>query len=555
MMHIKIVHRPEGEAPDWVRDAWIGLSLPTVQRLPRVWFTVGMDKSQANVLSRLLHLSMGKTRRVSGFAVNALAAVNLLTETQPAAAEWWRTNMPKLLTGKRYLVFDVDCCVHLGERAPLNDFKWGSRRFNYAYPASPGRIALLWLIAALVRISHAMLLPSDQVFSASSALCAGIAPILTAFLAAWVLRLRGSTLHLVAALVTIDLYITIFALAVRVLTQDANVTYWSITALYLLISAQLIGRSFAGLRTRKRRITAIVLAAGVYLGVGQVQAADTLFWRLSSVIRPLFGQPDPLDDSDSGPPQIDADVLWGAQPTLVRKTISTLLAPTATTPNVYAVAVAGSGAQALFSREAHEALRVAALHFGDESRGGALLSNGRADFMQAPLATRDNIAAVTKDIGKRVDRRNDLLFLYLVSHGSRAAELSSELPDYQSVQPISSIAIAEALRNSGVSRRVVVVSACFSATWIPALANDDTIVITAAARDRTSFGCDDSRRVTLFGEAFLGSLASKDISLHDAFEDAKRKISIEEAKEKVTPSLPQAFVGRNMRELWLDKAR
>lgn len=554
MMNIRIVHRPDGESPDWVRNAWVGLTLPTPYRHARTWRTLDTERSQANLLFRLLYLLLGKTDRVRGFPVTARDAVNVLAETQPAAAEWWRANRPKLLTGRRYLVFDADCCEHLGGTPPPYAFRWGSRRFNDAYPASPGRIAALWFITTIVRIGQAMTLPSEQMYSVASVVGVGTAPILAALVAAWVLRLRSSTIHLVAALVTIDLYLTIFALAVRVVTQDADLTYWFIALLYLLILTQLIGRSFAGLRTGKRRIAAILLAAGIYLGTGHVQVADATFWRLSSVVRPLIGQADPSDDSDEPPPQIDADVLWGAQPVLIQKQTAALRSRTTAKPNVYAVAVAGSGTQALFSREAHEALRTVAAHFGDESRGGVLLSNDRDDFMQVPLATRDNIAAVAKDIGDRADHRKDLLFIYLASHGSRMAELSSELPDYQSVQPISSASIARALRDSGVARRIVVISACYSASWIQALADDNTIVIAAAAKDRTSFGCDDSRRLTVFGESFLGNLAVKGISLHDAFEDAKGKIAVEEARDNVTPSLPQAFVGRNMHALWLDRA-
>jgi len=120
------------------------------------------------------------------------------------------------------------------------------------------------------------------------------------------------------------------------------------------------------------------------------------------------------------------------------------------------------------------------------------------------------------------------------------------------VQPISSNSLARALKDADVHRRIIVISACFAATWAPALANDNTIVIAAAAKDRTSFGCDDSREITVFGEAFLGSLASPTISLRDAFEQAKRKIAAEETRQDVTPSLPQAFVGRNMTALWLE---
>lgn len=553
-MPIKIISRPLGKVPEWVRDAWIGLTLPTTSPSPRLWLTVDLDKNRANALPLLLHLLMGRTQRVFGFAVQASTAIDLLARTQPAAAEWWRSNVPNLSAQRRYLIFDADCCVYTKEKTITSDARWGSKRFNHAYPASPGRIAVLWLIAALIRISYAMIFPADQMLGASTALYLSIAPILAALLSAWTLRLRVSTIHLIAALVMIDLYTAILALAVRYLTENAEVAYWSSSGAFILISALLIYRSFVGLRTGKRRFAAIVLAGGAYLGIGQFQATDAMFWRLSALVRPLFGQSDPFDESDTEPPQIAADVLWSAQPALVRKTTSNLLAPMANTRNVYTLAIAGSGTEALFSHEAHEALRAAAFHFGNESRGGVLLSNGRDDVMHAPLATRANIAAVTNSVAQQADARKDILFLYLVSHGSRTAELSSELYDYQPVQPISSVSIADILRKSGISRRIIVISACYSATWIPALADDNTIVITAAAKERTSFGCDNSRRITLFGQHFLSSLTVKAASLQDAFEDAKRKIAIDEADMKVIPSRPQAFVGRNMRALWLEKA-
>lgn len=91
-------------------------------------------------------------------------------------------------------------------------------------------------------------------------------------------------------------------------------------------------------------------------------------------------------------------------------------------------------------------------------------------------------------------------------------------------------------------------------TWIPALADDNTIVITASAKDRTSFGCDDIRRLTVFGEAFLGSLAARDVPIADAFEEGKRKISASEREQNLRPSLPQAYLGRNMRSYWLGEA-
>jgi hypothetical protein len=408
-------------------------------------------------------------------------------------------------------------------------------------PASPGLIALVWAIAALLDIENTLLFPSLHVHWVSSTLCLSGASIFAGLLAGWVLRLGRSTLPLVGALISVRLVASLASVALKLVTPASVERYVGgiIGCLWLLASALTIYLAYGASRSRTRRIMAVALAIGVSVCVGAILNLDGSFRRLSVEIQPLLGRQEAQSPSADPSPDIDGDVLWGAQPALPGRT------------NVYAMAVAGSGEQALFSREAREALRVAALRFGDDSRGGALLSNGAADLLQSPLATRANIAAVAQAIGRKADHKRDLLFVYLVSHGSRTAELESDLPDYGTVQPISSATTAAALKGAGVARKVVVISACFSATWIPALADDDTIVITAAAKDRTSFGCDDSRRFTVFGEAFLGSLALKNLSLHDVFDDAKRKISAEELREKVTPSTPQAFVGRNMESLWL----
>jgi hypothetical protein len=40
--------------------------------------------------------------------------------------------------------------------------------------------------------------------------------------------------------------------------------------------------------------------------------------------------------------------------------------------------------------------------------------------------------------------------------------------------------------------------------FVPALADARTLVITAAAADRPSFGCEDGATWTYFGDAFFG---------------------------------------------------
>jgi len=427
------------------------------------------------------------------------------------------------------------------------------RKWRRLVPASPGQIALLWALATLLGIANTVVSPHDDARLVSSTLYLSGTSIFSGLLVAWVLRLGRSTFHLLNTLISLWLVASLAAFTLKLGTPASFNGYVSgiIGGLFLLATALIIYFGYGASRSRWRRAAAIALGLGINIGAAAMLNMDATFWSLSAEVRTLLGRQDASNPADDEPPDIDDDILWGAQPALIEKQRAALRPHVPGRTNVYAMAVAGSGTQALFSREAREALRVTALHFADDSRGGALLSNGAADLMQSPLATRANIAAIAQAIGEKANHKQDLLFVYLASHGSKTAELGSYLASYRSVQPISSVSTAEALKRAGVARRVIVVSACYSATWIPALADDNTIVITAAAKDRTSFGCDDARRFTVFGEAFLGSLAARNISLHDAFEDAKRKISVEERKQNVTPSLPQAFVGRNMQTLWL----
>jgi hypothetical protein len=246
--------------------------------------------------------------------------------------------------------------------------------------------------------------------------------------------------------------------------------------------------------------------------------------------------------------------LWKEQPQRMASELDALQPRVAGKTNVYAIAVAAQGSQQIFSREAQLALQVAATRFGGSYRGGVLLSNGLPDLLSHPLATQDTITAAASGIGKRIDPAHDLVVIYLTSHGSPEAWISTNLPTEANFPPINSESLATALSQAGIKRRVVIISACFSGSWIPKLASDDTIVITAAAKDRTSFGCNDSRRLTFFGEAFLEGPLGRGASLRDAFDTARGTVAKWEAAEKFVPSLPEASVGRNLQALWTEKA-
>jgi hypothetical protein len=93
---------------------------------------------------------------------------------------------------------------------------------------------------------------------------------------------------------------------------------------------------------------------------------------------------------------------------------------------------------------------------------------------------------------------------------------------------------------------VIIISACYAGGFIDSLKNPRTIVITAAAADRTSFGCSNDSDLTYFGEAFFRDALPEARSLRDAFERAKSAIALRERREHVDASRPQAYFGAEL---------
>ena len=86
-------------------------------------------------------------------------------------------------------------------------------------------------------------------------------------------------------------------------------------------------------------------------------------------------------------------------------------------------------------------------------------------------------------------------------------------------------------------------SACFAGTFLPPLANDDTIVLTASDAKSTSFGCAPERDWTYFGDALFRQSIRRGWDLQHAFDNARVLISGWEMMDRARPSNPQAHFG------------
>jgi hypothetical protein len=140
----------------------------------------------------------------------------------------------------------------------------------------------------------------------------------------------------------------------------------------------------------------------------------------------------------------------------------------------------------------------------------------------------------------------DVLFLFITSHGDRRHSLAFELPPLELAQ-LTPTALARMLVDSGIKWKVLVVSACYSGGFVEPLKDANTVVITAADDRSSSFGCAAGRDFTYFGRAYFNDALAATFSFTEAFESARRAVTEQERAERLSPSSPQIFVGNAIR--------
>src|SRR5206468_2735190 len=129
-----------------------------------------------------------------------------------------------------------------------------------------------------------------------------------------------------------------------------------------------------------------------------------------------------------------------------------------------------------------------------------VLINNPRTLLDTPIATVTNLRATLKEIGATINPDEDVVMVYLTSHGSADHVLEIALSPLELAQ-LTPAALRTLLDDAGIKWRIVVVSACYSGAYIDALRDDQTLVMTASQADRPSFGCSEKRDATYFGEA------------------------------------------------------
>ncbi|MET0232188.1 MAG: C13 family peptidase [Rhodanobacteraceae bacterium] len=251
------------------------------------------------------------------------------------------------------------------------------------------------------------------------------------------------------------------------------------------------------------------------------------------------------DDDDATAPAFDAEAVIYNQRTLLDAATAKLKPQTPGVVDLYVVVFAGDAEENVFRNEAEYAEKLFSQRFGAEGRV-IVLENNVASVATRPLATLTNLAWALDDVANAMDPTEDLLLVYVTTHGSADHELLVDLAPL----PLNQIGpddLADALATKpGVRWKVVVVNACYSGGFVDALRDDSTLVITSARADRTSFGCGAGSDVTYFGKAFLTEALNRTTSFPDAFARAKKSVAEWEDRDKEEHSEPQIATTRSI---------
>lgn len=235
------------------------------------------------------------------------------------------------------------------------------------------------------------------------------------------------------------------------------------------------------------------------------------------------------------------------QPTLLEKELGHIAQGELGVSEWYFMGVAGFSGQDVFASEIHQARQLFDLRFGTQGRSMTLINNTNT-WEQSPIATRTSIAATLKDIGSKMNSEEDVLFLTLSSHGIvdnnniPTGEIELSNPPL-TLEPIDGAWLKQALDDAGIRWRVIVVSACYSGTFIEPLSSPTTAIITASNDTNPSFGCTNEADLTYFGRAFFAESMREQTTFDMVFNETKRRVAERETLRGFEPSEPQMSVG------------
>ena len=366
---------------------------------------------------------------------------------------------------------------------------------------------------------------------------------LSAYLIARLLRRREALLTIVLISYSASF---LFALINNALVKFAEVIitfsdtlYLSLAYLVVVWSVLVVVRSALHACEARRRAVLVIVPVLFVVWALPVSTGgwDKSFWHANYA---------PQKDRYAAYRKMDGEGLFYAQPKMVEQTLQQLAPQRPGVSDLYFVSFGSYAMQDVFMKEVAYAQRTMDARFDTVGHSLELVNNLQTRD-ELPLATASNLRLVLNHLGERMESEEDVLMLYLSSHGSEQHELAVDfwpLP----LNDITPESLRQMLDEAGIKWRVIVISACYSGGFIDAMRDEHTLVATASAKDRQSFGCGNEDDFTYYGEALFRDELGRGVPLITAFRQARESIHAREQREKLEHSLPQLFIGQQIEQ-------
>ena len=352
------------------------------------------------------------------------------------------------------------------------------------------------------------------------------------------------TLSLLAAIPALVIYeLLMAALTHRLIKPSAKSSvwvYWSIYGVFMLWSFGVLAvliRRFSGWTARTAVFLLVMLACSGFA----IWQFDQRAWQEDYSTQ---------SNADADKPRLRlSQQTFEAQQALWASKVNALAPQRADVTDVYGLVFAPYASEDVFKRESTLVTDILNERFDAQGRVLHLLNHG-ATTQSHLWATPQNAERAIEALAERMDKDKDVLVVYLTSHGGSDFKLAaSHWP--LDVEPLTPQLLRAALDKAGIRNRVIAVSACYSGGWVAPLANDNTLVMTAADATHTSYGCGRLSELTYFGRALFDEQLRKTRSFEQAFTNAVPLIKQREidAGKDDGFSNPQISVGSGIRPL------
>ncbi len=197
---------------------------------------------------------------------------------------------------------------------------------------------------------------------------------------------------------------------------------------------------------------------------------------------------------------------------------------------------------------AHEALLTETFDNARRDVSNLLVSRGfsrsnLAEFSVQPthsplgMPAKTRVDAIFGKLGELARAAPGGCLVYLTSHGAPQGVLIGDVI----LPPARLAALVD--RACGARPTAVILSACFSGSSLPALRGPDRFILTAARRDRSSFGCSESDKYPYFDACMVQALPVAR-AFADLADRVRACVARREDEEGLRPrSEPQLFIG------------